>query len=71
MIRAADLLWPYRQDEAREVFSAAFDLAARDSGEQGDEPKQEGPALLAKVPDQRYVVIRATARMTTRRGRRG
>lgn len=27
MLRAADLLWPYRQDEAREVFAAAFDLA--------------------------------------------
>ena len=62
MIRAADLLWPHRQDEAREVFSAAFDLAARDFGEKGDEPQREGLALLVEVPDQRYVVIRAVAR---------
>ena len=62
MLRAADLLWPYRQDEAREAFSAAFDLAARDFKEKGDEPKREGLALLLEVPDQRYVVIRAVAR---------
>jgi hypothetical protein len=62
MLRAADLLWPHRQDEAREVFSAAFDLAARDFREKGDEPKQEGVALMVEVPDQRYVVIRAVAR---------
>lgn len=62
MLRAADLLWPYRQDEAREVFASAFDLAARDYRENGDEPKREGLALSVNVPDQRYVVIRAVAR---------
>jgi hypothetical protein len=62
MLRAADLLWPYRQDEAREAFAAAFELAARDFREHGDEPKREGLALSVDVPDQRYVVIRAVAR---------
>ncbi|MBV8859718.1 MAG: hypothetical protein JOZ02_22485 [Acidobacteria bacterium] len=62
MLRAADLLWPYRQDEAREVFSAAFDAAKRDFKEKGDAPRREGLGLLVDVPDQRYVVIRAVAR---------
>src|ERR1044071_10112407 len=49
MLRAADLLWPYRQDEAREAFAAAFELAARDFREHGDEPKREGLALSGDV----------------------
>ena len=62
MIHAADLLWPYQQAKARATFDEAFDLAAQDFKEKGDEPKKAGLALLAQTPDQRYVVIRAIAR---------
>jgi hypothetical protein len=62
LIRAADLLWPYQQERARAAFNEAFDVAARDFKEKGDEPKRGGRALLVETPDQRYVVIRAVAR---------
>jgi hypothetical protein len=62
LIRAADLLWPYQQDKARATFTEAFDLAARDFKEKGDEPKRVGRAALVETPDRRYVVIRAVAK---------
>jgi hypothetical protein len=62
LIRAADLLWPYQQDKARTAFTEAFELAAQDFKERGDQPKREGRALLVQTADQRYVVIRAVAK---------
>ena len=62
LIRAADLLWVYRQEPARAVFNEAFELAATNFKENGDEPKRDGLALLVATPDQRYVVINAIAR---------
>lgn len=61
LIRAADLLWPYRQDKARAALREAFDLATRNYKEKGDEPHLEGH-LIVQAPDQRYRVIGAIAR---------
>lgn len=62
LIRAADLLWPHQQEAARDVFTDAFELAATNFREKGDEPRREGLALLVETPDQRYVVINAIAK---------
>lgn len=62
LIRAADLLWPYKEVSARATFAEAFDLAERNFTEQGDEPRRQGQGLLIQTPDQRYVVIQAIAR---------
>jgi hypothetical protein len=62
LIRAADLLWPYQQEKARATFTEAFDLAAQNFKEKGDEPRREGRALLVETPDQRYIVIRAVSK---------
>jgi tetratricopeptide (TPR) repeat protein len=62
LIRAADLLWPYQQDKARATFTEAFDLAAQNFKEKGDEPKIGGRGLLIEPPDQRYIVIRAVSK---------
>jgi hypothetical protein len=64
LIRAADLLWPYRQDKAREAFRDAFDLALRNYKEKGDEPQIQGH-LIVQAADQRYRVIGAIARRDT------
>ena len=61
LIRAADLLWPYRQDKARAALKEAFDLATRNYKEKGDEPSLQGH-LVVQAPDQRYRVIGAIAR---------
>lgn len=61
LIRAADLLWPYKQDSARAVFTEAFELAI----ENEKENEQKGPrsvVLRMQNADQRYVVIRAVAK---------
>lgn len=61
LIRAADLLWPYKQDGARAVFTEAFELAT----ENEKENEQKGPrsvVLRMQNADQRYVVIRAVAK---------
>jgi hypothetical protein len=62
LIRSADLLWAHQQEAARGVFSEAFELAAANFREKGDEPRRDGLALLVETPDQRYVVINAIAR---------
>lgn len=62
LIRAADLLWVHQQEAARGVFAEAFELAAANFREKGDEPRREGLALLLDTPDQRYVVINAVAK---------
>jgi tetratricopeptide (TPR) repeat protein len=62
LIRAADLLWLYKQKKARGTFAEAFELAAQNFKQNGDEPRRVGRAGLVETPDQRYVVIRAVAR---------
>ncbi len=62
VLRAADLLWPYRQDKARAAFTQAFDLATQNFKEKGDEPRRGGVGLMVSVPDQRYTVITAIAK---------
>jgi hypothetical protein len=61
LIRAADLLWPSRQDKARAALRDAFDLATRNYKEKGDEPHLEGH-LIVQAADQRYRVIGAIAK---------
>src|ERR1700687_290204 len=61
VIRAADLLWPYRQDKARAALRDAFDLATRNYKAKGDEPNLQGH-LIVQTVDQRYRVIGAIAK---------
>jgi len=63
LIRAADLLWPFQQDEARAAFTKAFELAVHES-DKGELPKNRTRELILsmQIPDQRYVVIRAVAK---------
>jgi hypothetical protein len=65
MTRAADLLWPYERDTAREIFRQAYDLASKDFHEhEKDEPAQSlGSAfVVVRRTDQRFVVMTAIAR---------
>ena len=69
MTRAAGMLWPHEQKQARAVFAEAFELASRHFRERGDEVRQEKgradsklPGLTIQLPDQRFVVLRAIAR---------
>lgn len=65
MTRAADLLWPYERESAREIFAQAYDLAVKDfrAHESDPTPRRAGAASLV-VPrtDQRFVVMTAVAR---------
>ncbi len=65
MTRAADLLWPYERDTAREIFRQAYDLAAKDFREHENDPPPQGLGPVSVVvprPDQRFVVMNAVAR---------
>jgi hypothetical protein len=62
LIRAADTIWPYKEESGRAALSEAFDLAEVNFKEKGDKPRREGLALSIETPDQRYVVIRAVAK---------
>src|ERR1041384_1450640 len=62
MTRAADLLWAYREEEARSIFAEAYELAAKYYRQKGEEQRTEGAGLLIRMPDQRFVVLRAIAR---------
>jgi hypothetical protein len=63
LIRVADLLWPYQQDKARAAFAVAFEIAAASEVDAVDAPERPRSVLLRlRVPDQRYLVIRAVAR---------
>jgi hypothetical protein len=65
MTRAADLLWPYERETAREIFRQAYDLASKDFHEhEKDEPSQGlGSAfVVVRRTDQRFVVMTAIAR---------
>lgn len=60
LIRAADLLWPYKEGNARKAYAEAFALAKRHFKEKGDRPDQEGKLSIGK-PDLRYTVISSIA----------
>lgn len=61
MTRAADLLWPYREDAARSIFTEAFELASKYFAQNGQETRTEGRGMLVRMSDQRFVVLRAIA----------
>jgi hypothetical protein len=70
MARAADLLWPFDEAQARAVFAEAFEVASSHYREHGQEvsvrKSSRGdatmPGVTYMVPDPRVVVIRAVAR---------
>ena len=65
LLRSADLLWPYEQDKALAAFMEAFDLAAQNFKEQGDQVRRSSEGQFAArmtLPDQRYKVIAALAK---------
>jgi hypothetical protein len=61
MIRAADLLWPYREKEARSIFSEAYDRATVFFRENPADFKMDGK-MAVSLPDQRFVVMNAIAK---------
>jgi hypothetical protein len=65
MTRAADLLWPYERETAREIFKQAYELAVKDFREHENDPPPQGTgSVFVVVPrvDQRFVVMNAIAR---------
>jgi hypothetical protein len=60
LIRAAHLLWPRRQENARAIFANALDLAEKHFKEKGDESREEG-LLTIRLEDQRFAVMHAIA----------
>lgn len=62
LLKAADLLWPRKEERARVTFKEAFEVAKEDFKNHGDALVKEGRALLVETPDQRYVVIQAIAK---------
>jgi hypothetical protein len=65
MTRAADLLWPYEREAAREIFAQAYELAVKDfRAHENDRPPRGGGSVFLIVPriDQRFVVMNAVAR---------
>ena len=64
LIRAADLLWTFREAKARAALTEAFDLATQNYKEKGDEPTREG-SLYISPADQRYTVVSAIAKHDT------
>lgn len=61
MTRAADLLWPFERDSAREIFQQAYDLAAKDFREHENDPEPQDPMTPPRA-DQRYMVMTAIGR---------
>ncbi|HWW76301.1 MAG TPA: hypothetical protein VNZ44_12970 [Pyrinomonadaceae bacterium] len=59
---AADLLWPYDQRAARDLFTEAYELAVKDFREQKDEQVRLAKGVFEQRPDQRFVVMTAVAR---------
>ncbi|HJQ31381.1 MAG TPA: hypothetical protein VJ866_04335 [Pyrinomonadaceae bacterium] len=59
---AADLLWPYDQRTARDLFTEAYELAAKDFREQKDETPTLRNGVLTQKVDRRFVVMSAVAR---------
>ena len=61
LIRAAEILWAYKEETTRKAYADAFALAKRHFKEKGDRPDQEGKLSIGK-PDLRYTVISSIAR---------
>ncbi|HYH85584.1 MAG TPA: hypothetical protein VEX60_08875 [Pyrinomonadaceae bacterium] len=65
MTRAAELLWPFERQTARDIFTEAYDLAVKDFRQQKDDmPMLSGGVLIQKV-DRRFEVMSAIARLDT------
>jgi hypothetical protein len=70
LTRAADLLWPYEEAEARALFADAFEAASSHYKEHGPEqterkhvrPDATGPGLRIGLGDPRVAVVHAVAR---------
>ena len=58
---AADLLWHYEREAARDLFAQAYELAVRDFREHENDPEPDAPVLTPRT-DQRFAVMRAIAR---------
>jgi hypothetical protein len=66
LLRAAELLWPDEQGRALAAFTEAFDLAVQDFKEHGDQVKRTSEskfAAIIMVPDQRFKVLQALAKL--------
>ena len=73
LLRAADLLWPYEQEKSLAAFMEAFDLAAQNFKEKGDQTERASSSKTSAViqlPDQRFKVIAALAKRDPARARR-
>ena len=73
LLRAADLLWPHDQERSLAAFMEAFDLAAQDFKEKGDQTRRTSQSQFAAVialPDQRFKVVAALARRDPARARK-
>jgi hypothetical protein len=68
-LRAADLLWPHEQNQARATFTETFDLANRLYKEKGDAETREGNLRVQGI-DYRYRVITAIAKRDAAWGRK-
>src|SRR5215204_6314467 len=70
LTRAAALLWPYEEAEARALFDVAFDAASAHYKEHGQEVTQSQPSrpdatvpgMRFRVADPRLIVVHAIAR---------
>ncbi len=63
MTRAAELLWPFERQTARDIFTEAYDLAAKDFRQPKDDvPTPSGGVMIDKV-DRRFEVMSAIARL--------
>lgn len=72
LIRAADLLWPHDQEKALATFMEAFELAAQDFKEVGNQTRRVSESRFAarySLPDQRFKVIGALAKRDPARAR--
>ena len=69
MTRAADLLWPYERDAAREIFQQAYDLAVKDFREHENDPEPKDSMTLPRA-DHRYIVMTAIGRRDSAWARR-
>jgi hypothetical protein len=66
LLRAADLLWPHERDRSLAAFMEAFDLAVQNFKEHGDQIRRTSQSQFAAViplPDQRFKVISALAKL--------
>src|SRR5882672_1484662 len=62
MIKAADTLWDFQQDNARKTYTDAYDLGVKQHREKGEQSYMASARLRANDPDQRFVVLGSIAR---------